>query len=162
MKSSPTCDDSLLTSGSLKDLAIKLLANGPHKLEKTPRRVRALFDGTYVFDTLEARHVWEHPYFPQFYVPTSAVKSGLLTKNDAVDKENSAFLVTLKGKERSTDRAISFEKGPLAGLVRFEFAAMGRKCMNLHPRQSINLDCRLVVRGGPADLWSPQGPVQTH
>ena len=123
-----------MTSGSLKDLAIKLLSNGPHKLEKTPRRVRAVFDGSYIFDTLEPRHVWEHPYYPQFYIPNSAVKSGILNKDESVDKEESAFLTTLKGKRKSTDRVISFEKGPLAGLVRFEFDALGKNFMTLLAR----------------------------
>ena len=70
--------------------------------------------------------MWEHPYYPQFYIPTSAVKDAVLTKDESVDKEESAFLATLKGEHKSTDRVIVFEKGPLAGLVRFEFAALGR------------------------------------
>lgn len=65
------------------------------------------------------------PYYPQWYIPRSAVKAGILSKNDAVDGERSAFLATLKGGKKSTDRVIIFEKGPLAGLVRFEFAALG-------------------------------------
>ncbi|KAL9132066.1 MAG: hypothetical protein Q9175_006618, partial [Cornicularia normoerica] len=71
-----------------------------------------------------ARHVWEHPYYPQFYVPRTAIKSGLLTKDDAVDNDKSAFLATLKGKSRSTNRVLTFEKGPLSGLVRLEFSAL--------------------------------------
>ncbi|CAF9937875.1 hypothetical protein IMSHALPRED_000577 [Imshaugia aleurites] len=71
-----------------------------------------------------AQFVWEHPYYPQFYVPSSAIKSGLLTKDDAVDKNESAFLATLKGKSRSTNRVLTFEKGPLSGLVRFEFSTL--------------------------------------
>ena len=38
---------------SLTKLAQKLLATGPHKLEKTSRRVRALYDNVYIFDTTE-------------------------------------------------------------------------------------------------------------
>ncbi|KAM0795356.1 hypothetical protein BDR22DRAFT_826087 [Usnea florida] len=110
-------------SGLVK-LAQNLLAKGPHKLEKTSRRVRALYDNLYIFDTTEAQHVWEHPYYPQFYVPSSAIKSGLLTKNEAIDDNKSAFLATLKGEDRSTDRVLTFEKGPLSGLVRFEFSAL--------------------------------------
>lgn len=151
----PTGFNRVLTSGSLKDLALKILANGPQKVEQAHRRVRALFDGTYIFDTLEARHVWEHAYYPQYYIPHSAVKSGLLVKDDAVDKENSAFLVTLKGKTKTTDRVISFEKGPLAGLVRFEFAAIGEKCANIRPRQSTDITHRRVVRGRPTNIRSP-------
>ena len=111
---------------SLKKLAHTLLEKGPHKLEKTSRRVRGLYDGIYVFDTTEARFVWEHPYYPQFYIPNSAVQNAVLTKDESVDEEESAFLATLKGKHKSTDRIIVFEKGPLAGLVRFEFAALGK------------------------------------
>ena len=106
-------------------MAQNLLANGPHKLEKTDRRVRGLYDSAYIFDTTEAQHVWEHPYYPQFYVLTSAVKHGAVTKGEAVDKEEFAFLATLKAKNKSTDRVLCFEKGPLAGLTRFEFAALG-------------------------------------
>ena len=102
-----------------------MLEEGPHKLEKTSRRVRGLYDGFYVFDTTEARFVWEHPYYPQFYIPKSAVQDDVLTKDEFVD-EDSAFLATLIGKHKSTDRVIIFEKGPLAGLVRFEFAALGK------------------------------------
>lgn len=123
----------VLIKSSLKDLALKLLAEGPHKYEKTARRVRGLFDGSYVFDTIASVHVWEHPYFPQFYIPSSAVKSGMLDKNDSVDGEESAFLATLKGANKSTDRVISFEKGPLAGLVRFEAAALGKKFYYCRP-----------------------------
>ena len=73
-----------------------------------------------------ARHVWEHPFYPQCYIPYSAIKSDLLTKADAIDHENSAFLATLKGESRSTECVLIFEKGPLSGLVRFEFDAMGK------------------------------------
>jgi len=84
-----------------------------------------LYDSLWVFDTTAARHVWEHPWYPQYYIPIEAVKDGSVTKNDAVDKEGSAFLATLNGKKNSTDRVLVFEKGPLAGLIRFEFAALG-------------------------------------
>lgn len=49
----------------------------------------------------------------------------MLKKNEAVDKEESAFLATLIGRSKSTDRILTFEKGPLAGLTRIEFAALG-------------------------------------
>ena len=125
---------------SLTKLAQTLLEKGPHKLEKTSRRVRGLYDGIYVFDTTEARFVWEHPYYPQFYIPNSAVKDAVLKKDESVDEEESAFLATLKGKHKSTDRVIIFEKGPLAGLVRFEFAALG-KPMIIHHRTVGLLSC---------------------
>lgn len=46
---------------SLSKLAQNLLANGPHKLEKTSRRVRALYDNLYIFDTTE--YVFSDPGF---------------------------------------------------------------------------------------------------
>ena len=122
---------------SLKELGMKLLANGPHKLESTPRRVRALFAGSYIFDTLEPRHVWEHPYYPQFYVPQAAVKPGLLTKGEPVDDESSSFVMKLKVNDKTTDRVLAFEKGSLAGLVRFEFAAMG---WLMYPAERLSVD----------------------
>ena len=106
--------------------------------------MRALFGGSFIFDTLESRHVWEHPYYPQFYVPQAAVKSGLLKKGDNVDDDGSAYLATLTVKEKSTDRVLGFEKGPLAGLIRFEFSALGMLMLNhfmghFHPySQTVN------------------------
>jgi hypothetical protein len=35
------------------------------------------------------------------------------------------FGATVKGKERSTERVLVFEKGVLEGLARFEFKALG-------------------------------------
>ena len=78
-----------------------------------------------MFDTTKAKWVWEHQYFPQFWIPIDAVNPGVLTKGQAFDSQGSAFSATAKGKGKSTERVIIFEKGPLAGLVRFEFKAMG-------------------------------------
>lgn len=112
---------------SLSQLASQLLAQGPHRVEVTPRRVRALFNRVYVFDTIAARHVWEHPHYPQFYVPASSVAKGarLEKSSKAVDGDGAAFLATLKVGDKATDRVLIFDKGPLAGLVRIEFGAMG-------------------------------------
>jgi hypothetical protein len=76
-------------------------------------------------DTTRSKHVWEHKYFPQFWVPLSSVAPGVLTKGEAFDSESSAFKATVKGKEKISERVLIFEKGPLEGLVRFEFKAMG-------------------------------------
>lgn len=102
-----------------------MVSSGPHKVESTPRRVRALFDGVWLFDTTKARHVWEHKYFPQFWVPVESVTPGVLTKGDAIDSDASAFTAVAKGKGKTTSRVLIFEKGPLAGLVRFEFKSLG-------------------------------------
>ncbi|KAI9791697.1 MAG: hypothetical protein M1835_000132 [Candelina submexicana] len=101
-----------------------LLEKGPHKIEPTDRRVRILYNGIYVVDTTNAKHVWEHPYFPQYYVPFDGV---LLGRGEVVAKtpEGQARLGHLKVEGRETDRVLMFEGGgKLAGLVRFEFGAM--------------------------------------
>ena len=124
----------MLMRDSLSRLAAELLASGPHKQELTPRRVRVLFNNVFVVDSTAAQHVWEHPYYPQFYLPVDSVRTGAASvkKTKAVDGSESAFLARLSVGGRSTDRLLLFEKGPLAGLLRFEFAAMGM-CCNLVP-----------------------------
>ena len=130
---------------SLKDIALKLLKDGPHRQEKTPRRVRAVFNGAYVLDTTEASHVWEHPYYPQFYIPISALQHGSLAKDEAVDSDSSAFVSSFTSNRKTTDRLICFEKGPLAGLVRIELSAFGLIRSNSKTFVGILTRSRLVV-----------------
>jgi hypothetical protein len=50
--------------------------NGPHKTLPTQRRVRIIVNGACIADTLStggALFVWEHPYYPQLYVPKDAL-----------------------------------------------------------------------------------------
>lgn len=110
----------------LSTLANNLVKNGPVKVESTSRRVRALYNGVFLFDTTSAVHVWEHKYFPQFWIPLSSIAPNVLVKGDAFDGEKGAFSATVKVGQRSSDRVVLFETGPLEGLVRFEFAAMGK------------------------------------
>ena len=42
--------------------------------ESCQRRVRVVHDGVVAVDTTEAIYVWEHPYYPWWYVPTASVK----------------------------------------------------------------------------------------
>lgn len=52
----------LIKFTSLEKLGEKLTTEGPHKVEGTPRRVRGLLGGKYIFDTTASKYVWEHPY----------------------------------------------------------------------------------------------------
>ncbi|KAL2071115.1 hypothetical protein VTL71DRAFT_12350 [Oculimacula yallundae] len=108
----------------LQALANSLIASGPVKLEPTCRQVRALFDGVFLFDTTSAVHVWEHKYFPQFWVPLSSFAPGVLIPGPRFDDEGFAYQGTVKGASKSSNRVVVFEKGPLEGLVRVEFKAM--------------------------------------
>src|SRR5260370_29017113 len=47
-------------------------------VELVPRRIRAVLGGEVVFDTTEARYVWEWPYYPQYYIPVAAMKPDVL------------------------------------------------------------------------------------
>ncbi|KAF1995542.1 DUF427-domain-containing protein, partial [Amniculicola lignicola CBS 123094] len=107
-------------------LAKKLASNGPHKYEHTPRRVRALFNHKYALDTTKAYHVWEHPYYPQFYIPTTAFTSAAkLSKGAAIDGTNeTVHLAKLDVGDKSTERVLIFSAGPLKGLVKIDFPAL--------------------------------------
>jgi len=108
----------------LETLAKALLKNGPHKQQSTHRRIRALFNKTYILDSVTgAQHVWEHEYYPQFYIPSADFAKGVLHKGQSITNGD-AWLGEVKVDDRSTDKVLGFEKGPLKGLVRVQFDQM--------------------------------------
>ena len=64
----------MLMASSLLSLGSRLAAEGPHKTHATPRRVRILHNGIWIADTTDALYVWEHPYYPYFYLPWAAFR----------------------------------------------------------------------------------------
>ncbi|KAL8821068.1 MAG: hypothetical protein Q9223_000830 [Gallowayella weberi] len=108
---------------NLIELARSLLVNGPHKMEKTPRRIRCMFDNKWIVDTITAHYVWEHPYYPQYYIESGEMRSQI-SKDSNIDNGDAAFLATLSGQNKKTDQVLVFEKGQLAGLTRLDFGAM--------------------------------------
>ncbi|KAK5090643.1 hypothetical protein LTR05_000818 [Lithohypha guttulata] len=60
------------SSSDLKELVRKLAREGPVKYERTSKRIRLLFNGAFVADTNDAQYVWEHDYYPQYYLPMNA------------------------------------------------------------------------------------------
>ena len=42
------------------------------------KRVRGMVDGKWVFDTTSALYLWEHPYYPQYYIPDEDVVAEML------------------------------------------------------------------------------------
>lgn len=116
-----------MSTNNLTKLAQKLVSEGPHKYEQTPRRVRGLFNGQFIFDSINAHHVWEHPYFPHFYIPTDDITGAVkLTKDSEAIEGNAgrAYLAKLSVGDKSTDSAVVFEEGPLKGLVKIDFPAI--------------------------------------
>lgn len=51
----------------------------------TPKRIRGLLNGKYIFDTTDSKLVWEHPYFPHYWIPKKDFL-GAATFADAEDK----------------------------------------------------------------------------
>ncbi|KAF2424498.1 DUF427-domain-containing protein [Tothia fuscella] len=124
----------------LKELAKHLLTNGPRKTNSTSRRVRVLFNNSYIIDTTQALHVWEHDGFPQYYIPFSALQNCTPSVREDIKANGggagaSILKIQVPGpkgfKEKTTDRAIRFSDdaslaGKLAGLVRLEFGSMDK------------------------------------
>ncbi|KAH7132364.1 hypothetical protein B0J11DRAFT_225462 [Dendryphion nanum] len=115
-----------MSNNDLIRLAQKLVSDGPHKSQPTSRRVRALFNGEPAFDTTSAHHVWEHPNYPQFYIPLTAfVPAATLTRTSAIDNTSgTAHLGTLTIGQKTTNRVLIFNTPELRDLVRIEFSAL--------------------------------------
>ncbi|KAE9969319.1 hypothetical protein EG328_006953 [Venturia inaequalis] len=129
-------------TNDLKAIARHMLDNGPRKISPTTRRVRVLFNNSYIVDTTEAIHVWEHDYFPQYYVPTRSLQNCHYVSKESVPVSATALpgasilSIEVPGpdgvKAKTTDRAIAFSEdldskspaSPLAGLARLEFNSM--------------------------------------
>lgn len=132
------------------ELAEKLVKDGPHKKEPANRRVRALLGGKWIFDTLDAQYVWEHPYcrqtkailyfvnllilvvvlnqksftVPFFYIPFTAIEAGpgRIWKQTPEDSGYWAGSI-LSGNDSA--KATGYVKGPLEGLVKIRVSDAG-------------------------------------
>lgn len=85
-----------------------------------------MFNGKYTFDTIKAFHVWEHPNYPQYYVPISSfTPDANLTKMGPVEGTNgAAFLGRLSVGKRNTERVLIFNTKALKDLVKIDFRAI--------------------------------------
>ncbi|KAK7432949.1 hypothetical protein QQZ08_000420 [Neonectria magnoliae] len=120
----------------LSDLARHLLEHGPRKTHTTSRRVRVIYNHTYVADTTKAVQVWEHDGYPQYYLSASDLKNCHLRDAETIKKDGDVLAaiaqLTVPARdaieEAKTDRVIRFADddrlGVLKGLVRLEFGAM--------------------------------------
>ncbi|KAF2201012.1 DUF427-domain-containing protein [Delitschia confertaspora ATCC 74209] len=113
----------------LEGLAQKLIKEGPYKYEFTPRRVRGLLGGKYVIDTTSALYVWEHPYYPQYFLPRSSVTPhAKLNSLSAISGTNdSVYLGKLESGDASTSRVLIFSSNapaPFADTIKVDFATM--------------------------------------
>ena len=129
----------LTNTGSLKKLAIKLGTDGPVKTFATPKKIQILFGGIYILKTTNALYVWEHPFYPQYYVPKKELLES--TKHNQFEfkeiedfqSENGQHVgsqCTIKVGNKSTDKVIAFSDNlsgkaeDLRGMVKIDFGIM--------------------------------------
>ena len=98
-------------------------------VEPAPRRVRGVFAGRTVFDTGNARYVWERPHYPQYYIPLADV-AGKLLRDEQAERRVSVGTGARHGlrvgdrEQPGSVTVFGTEAGRLAGLVRFDWAAL--------------------------------------
>jgi uncharacterized protein (DUF427 family) len=100
------------------------------KIESTPRHVRVLFNKKIIADTKAAKYVWEHQYYPHYYLPSSDIQTKYLEKIKKTD-DGDGHICKLTVGDRSTDKVFWYEKGQLSGLIKFQFSEMGKQTHKL-------------------------------
>ncbi|MGB7423315.1 MAG: DUF427 domain-containing protein [Ornithinimicrobium sp.] len=98
--------------------------------EPVARRVRAMFDGLTVVDTVRAIYVWEHPYYPQLYIPAADVDTSFLTDSGQLREtpQGQSTVHSLTHGDRRVDQAARLITDAavegLAATYRFEWDAL--------------------------------------
>lgn len=176
---------------SLVKLATKLANEGPHKTTTTSRRVRILHKGSFIADTTSALLVWEHPYYPYFYLPWSAFgfheneSSGTCQRTLLQGVQTSHGIETARIYQMKHTKpegepylGLAFmADSPLAGLVRIDFKSVGRwfeedTPIDVHPKDPFRrVDCltslrpiRITLRGADGEhaLTLAESPTSVH
>ncbi|KAI6778708.1 uncharacterized protein J7T54_000742 [Emericellopsis cladophorae] len=122
----------------LRELALRILTHEPEKTERTPKRVRVVYNHAFIADATDALLVWEHPYYPQYYLPEGTLQNCTLSSKQDIS-HNGKILASVceltvaahDGLDQVvTDRVLRFHNntanGALAGRLRLEFGSMDR------------------------------------
>jgi uncharacterized protein (DUF427 family) len=105
-------------------------ARGSVRVEQGPKRVRTYLHGELVADTRTPFLVWEHPYFPTYYVPAPDVHATLIPAGDTQhspsrgDGEVLHVKVATATAERAALRYPDSPLEQLRDLVRIDWNAM--------------------------------------
>ena len=110
-------DDSL---PSLSNIAASIVSSGPHKIEDSPRLIRVLLAGNYIFSSTGTKLVWEHPYYPQYYFPRSAIEYEDRLVNPEKDQRGFTVYDIRVGSVTKPKAAVEINTGPLAGFWRLD------------------------------------------
>ena len=104
---------------------------GTVRTEPSHKRVRVVFGGELIVDTIDALYVWEGPHYPQYYLPLQDVASGVLessaTTKRSPSRGTASYFTVRAGDRKVVDAAWAYPDSPLDELrdrVRFEFDAM--------------------------------------
>ena len=95
------------------------------RIADSPRRVRVLFNRKLIVDTTSAKLVWEHNYYPLYYLPAADIQTKYIEKVEKTD-DGETSVCRLTVGDRTVDKVLWFEKGELKDLIRFQFSDMGR------------------------------------
>ena len=101
------------------------------RIESTAKRIRAYLGGVPVADTINAKLVWEVPYFPVYYLPAEDLRTDLLTPSDRTERSDrlgeATYSTLTVGDAVAKDAAWQFPDSPaepLRGLIRLDWNAM--------------------------------------
>ena len=115
------------------------------RLERSPKRVRALVDGVAVLDSRAAVLVWEHPRYPTYYLPLTDVSAELVDTGrvEPDPARGAGHVLDLAVTGRALEAAArTYPDSPLSALrdlVRIEWGAMDQwleedEPVYVHPR----------------------------
>jgi uncharacterized protein (DUF427 family) len=105
-------------------------SRGSVRVEQGPKRVRAYLNGELVADTRTPFLVWEHPYYPTYYVPASDVRASLIPTGEIAHSPSrgDGQVLHVKVATATAERAaLQYPDSPLEGLrdlVRLDWNAM--------------------------------------
>jgi uncharacterized protein (DUF427 family) len=123
----------------------------PIKVVSTEKRVRGILNGHVVFDTTGAKMVWEHRYFPHYWVPiVDFTDKAKFTEDKPVSGIQSSTSELTAGDAKKTLKALvvpeSFDS-ELKGLVKVDFKELDAayeemQAILYHPKDPFHrVDC---------------------
>jgi uncharacterized protein (DUF427 family) len=101
------------------------------QIERSPKRVRVLLGGEYIADTTSALLVWEHPWYPTYYLPLDDLRTDVLRDTGRtaarIDGVDATVHDVVVGDRTAAGAALVPDDPPvqqLAGTVRLRWSDM--------------------------------------
>ncbi|KAG1735824.1 hypothetical protein EDB19DRAFT_1992913 [Suillus lakei] len=126
----------------------------PH-IESSVKRVRVLFGGKYIVDTRHAKLVWEKPFYPTYFFPTSALDPSYLHESSDKKERGTKVYDLVVGKREARDAVTVFtdqasDTKDLAGLLKIEFSAADAwfeedERVYVHPKDPYKMSYNLLA-----------------